>query len=249
MSHNCGIQRAHMGGALSCVELLAVLYKDVLNFDRDKWDERDRFFLSKAHSIMAQYAAMKQVGLLEQSDIDIAQTAASPLKKHPKMDIDKGIEVSGGSLGQCLSIGVGTAMALRRKGNDHTKVYVLLGDGECNEGQIWEAVMSIKHYNLKNIVIIVDRNQLQNDGPVESIMNVGRLEDIFAGFGFETITVDGHNCEEVKAAFEKETKLQKVIIADTVKGKGVSFAEGVVEWHTNILTDELYERAMKEQED
>ncbi len=249
MSYNCGNMGAHLGGSMSCVEILAVLYSKFLRMDKENpyWEERDRFIMSKAHAVMAQYAALRQIGFLSDDDLDHAMTSGSILLKHPKMNITYGIEFSGGSLGQGLSLGVGTAIALKRKGLIHSKVYVLVGDGECDEGSIWEAAALAGHRKLNNLVVIVDCNRLQNDGTTDQILDKGSLELRWKSFGFITCTVDGHSLTELEEAFSTQYQESPLaILANTVKGKGVSFAENVVEWHASTLTKQLYEQALEE---
>lgn len=243
MGYNCGTMGAHIGGSMSVVEIMAVLYSDIMRHDGE---ERDRFIMSKAHSVMALYAALHQIGKITDEEILAGMKQGSFLYKHPRMNLTKGIEFSGGSLGQGLSLGVGTAMALKRKGNDTSKVYVVVGDGECNEGAIWEAASSASHYCLDNLIVIVDLNGLQNDGTTEDVLNFSDMQKKWEAFGFEAQMVDGHDVAQLKDALSVVSKKPRVIIAKTVKGKGVSFAENVVDWHAAYLTKELYEQAMEE---
>lgn len=248
MALHAGKKGAHIGGSMSSMEILAVLYGEVMRYDvkRPEWEERDRFIMSKAHSAIGLYAALHYAGLVSDADIDAAMQGEAVLYKHPRLDIGRGIEFSGGSLGQGLALGAGSAMALRRRGNQNAKVYVLLGDGECDEGSVWEAAASVIHFDLTQLTVIVDKNRLQNDGTTDEIMNIGKLADRWKSVGFDTICVDGHDVEAVRFALQKETKRPKAIIADTVKGKGVSFAENVVAWHISYLTEEMYLKAMEE---
>ena len=245
MSLNCGKMGAHLGGSLSCVDILAVLFTEKMHHEGEN---RDRFIMSKAHSAMALYAALKQVGKIKEDDIQEAMKKGSFLFKHPKINIPKGIEFSGGSLGQGLSLGVGTALAIKIKGIA-ARTYVLVGDGECDEGSVWEAAMSASHYNLNNLVVIVDRNGLQNDGTTDDIMNLQNMQMKWNAFGFDTYCINGHDIEQIRDALSKESLCHPIaIIANTIKGKGVSFAENVVEWHASFLTQDLYEKAMEEVE-
>lgn len=245
MAHNCGTMGAHLGGSMSAVDVLAVLYTQIMENDGDL---RDRFIMSKAHSVMAQYAALHQVNKITDEEISKAMMPGSFLYKHPCMNIDKGIEFSGGSLGQGLSLGAGTAWALKKSGNCKSRVFVLVGDGECNEGAIWEAAAAIAQYNLNNLTVIVDCNKLQNDGMTEEILNFNNMAERWTSFGFETCEIDGHNHAEIFKALSKQGDKPRAIIAHTVKGKGVSFAENVVDWHASYLTDALYEKAVGELE-
>lgn len=243
MAHNCGTMGAHLGGSMSAVDILAVLYTQIME---NEGDLRDRFIMSKAHSVMAQYAALHQINKITDEEISKAMMPGSFLYKHPCMNVDKGIEFSGGSLGQGLSLGAGTAWALKKSGNCKSRVFVLVGDGECNEGSIWEAAAMIAQYHLNNLTVIIDCNKLQNDGKTEEVLNFNNMAERWSAFGFETCEIDGHNHEEIREALSKQGDRPRAVIAHTVKGKGVSFAENVVEWHASYLTDALYEKAMGE---
>ena len=252
MSLAAGKTGAHLGGSMSCIEILTVLFSDFIKLDRSGTDaeERDRFILSKGHAAPTYYAVLNKKGLISDELIETFKNNGSLLTGHPSVNEETaklGIECSTGSLGQGISFAAGVAYALKLKKNSSSKVYVLLGDGECNEGSVWEAVMSAAHYKLDNLCIIIDKNQLQYDGKTEDVMNMGNLEEKFKAFGCETRVVDGHNVEELYRAFEHiPDEKPYVVIADTVKGKGVSFAEGVASWHHSILTNELYEKAIDE---
>lgn len=248
MTYSAGKNGAHAGGALSIVEILAVLYLAVMNYDsiNTKKDDRDRLVLSKGHGVMALYAALKQKGVLK--DLTSFKKNDTILYAHPSLNMEIGIECSSGSLGMGLSFGVGQALALKKKQNP-AHVYVIMGDGECDEGSVWEAAMSASHYNLDNLTVIIDSNKLQYDGHIEDIMALGSLEDKWKAFGWETFSVDGHSVEELYSALKKEGKGPKAIIANTVKGKGVSFMENNVIWHNSSLSASDYEKAMQEQEE
>ena len=249
MTYNTGLVGAHIGGSLSLAEIMAVLYsKANINKDNLNNENRDRIILSKGHGVIAQYAAMKQVGIITYEDILTFKKNDSLLSAHPSMNRPQGIEFSSGSLGQGLSLGVGVCLALKRKNNLTSKVFVILGDGECNEGSVWEAVMSAAHYNLNNLIVIVDKNKFQYDGNTFDIMNMDNLEGKFKSFNWDVVTVNGHNCNEIFGAINKVHYKPLAIIADTVKGKGVSFIENDYKWHNHRLTDVQYEQAMKEQE-
>lgn len=247
MTYSVGSTGAHAGGAMSMVEILAVLYLAVMKYDVEntRWEQRDRFVLSKGHGVMALYAALKQKGVLK--NLESFKKNDSALSAHPSMNMDIGIECSSGSLGMGLSFGVGQALALKKKDNS-AHVYVVLGDGECDEGSIWEAAMSGSHYNLDNLTVIVDKNQLQYDGSTEEILALGSLEKKWEAFGWKTYSVDGHSVEELYDALTVKCDSPKVIIANTVKGRGVSFMENNVVWHNNNLSEQNYEKAMQEQE-
>lgn len=250
MTYNVGVTGAHIGGALSMIEIMSALYIGVIKFDvaNPIWDERDRFILSKGHGAIAQYAALKQIGLLTDKDLGTFKKNDTKLYAHPSMDLSNGIEFSSGSLGQGLSLGVGTALALKRKGNHRSRVFVLLGDGECNEGSVWEAVASASNYQLDNLTVIVDKNGLQYDGITDEILNMGNLGEKFTSFGWNVVTVYGHSIEDLLDAFSVKSNDPKVIIANTVKGKGVSFMENNPAWHNGRLTEKQYVEAMKEQD-
>ena len=248
MSLRCGTMGAHLGGSMSAVEIMAVLYLEFMNnsTENSNKDTRDRFIMSKAHSSMVLYAALHQIGMLTDEEIANAMINNDILFKHPKMNVPKGIEFSGGSLGQGLSLGVGTALALKLKGLAEPKVYVMLGDGECDEGSVYEAAVSAAHYQLDNLVVIVDCNKLQNDGTTHQIMDKNNIAERWKVFGYSVIEVDGHDIEQLYDAFSKKVKGPVAIIANTVKGKGVSFAENIIDWHAGYLTKELYDKAMLE---
>ena len=238
----------HFGGSLSVVEILAALYGGVMTFDpANPGDERrDRFIFSKGHGVMAQYAALKQLGLLTEDQLLSYKKTDSVVSAHPAMNPEMGIEFSSGSLGQGLSQGVGVALALRLKGNDSSRVFVLLGDGECDEGSIWEAAMSAASYRLGNLVAIVDKNGLQYDGGTEEVLAIDDLPAKWRAFGWESADVDGHDVAALVAALGAKSGRPLAVIAHTVKGKGVSFMENAAQWHHAILTQKLYDQAMDE---
>lgn len=247
MTYSVGNTGAHIGGSLSLVEIFAALYfcgqgvhKDSL-FDTN----RRRIILSKGHGIMAQYAAMKQADIIDDETLMTFKKPDSALQAHPSKNDNLGIEFSSGSLGQGLSQGVGVALALEKKNND-SEVYVVVGDGECDEGSVWEAAMSAAHFKLKNLTVIVDVNHLQYDGDTKQIMNLESLENKWQAFGWEVVSVDGHSVESIGSAMLKKAQRPKAIIADTIKGKGISFMENNPQWHNGRLTQELFEKAMVE---
>jgi transketolase len=248
MGYNCGTS-AHFGGGLSMVEILTTLYSNILNYDiqNTSWDDRDRFILSKGHGVLGFYASLYVFGLIGKNEIASFQQDESEFIAHPIMDLKYGIESSNGSLGHGLSLGVGVAMAAKLKKKDF-KVYVMLGDGECNEGSVWEAVMCAYHHNLNNLVAIVDRNSMQNDGESKDVMSFFSLEKAWEGFGWNVISVDGHNFNELEKGLLLKDDLTKptVVIANTTKGKGISFMENVPSWHHGKLTENTYEQAISE---
>jgi transketolase len=222
-------QSGHIGGCFSAVDLLTVLYyyKMRLDLSNPDWSLRDRFILSKGHSAPLLYAILIDIGFLEEDEFSSLRKIDSRLPGHPHMKITPGVDISSGSLGMGLSAGVGIALAAKLDNNDF-QTFVLLGDGELQEGQIWEAVMTASHFRLNNLTAIVDKNNLQTDSPVKSIKNCGNIAEQFKAFGWNVIEIDGHNIRKIIHAFdllELETSKPTVIIAETCKGKGVSFME------------------------
>lgn len=249
MANSCG-QRVHMGGSLSMAELLTVLYKDVMHFDatNPRWDERDRFILSKGHCVLAYYAVLAECGLIGEEELNTFQQDGSKLGAHPTMNLDLGIESSNGSLGQGISMAVGLAKAAKIR-NKAYKVYVVIGNGESNEGSVWEAAMLAPQWNLDNLTVIMDNNHMQSDGESNNILALNGMKNIWASFGFHVEEIDGHNIAEICNAFAASSAGKpKIIIGNTVKGHGISFMENNNDWHHNRLTDKLYEAASMELE-
>jgi len=248
VSHSCNMS-AHLGGGLSMVEITATLYGSVLNFDAKNptWPDRDRFILSKGHGVLGYFSALCAAGVFSDEKFATFQSNESDLIAHPVMKLELGIESSNGSLGQGLSMAVGMAVAAKKLGKSH-RVYVLVGDGECNEGSVWEAAMSAAHFKLDNLTAIVDYNQLQSDGAGATIMSPGDMASKWEAFGWKTCRVDGHSIPELLNAFNHTPNPEqpKVLVARTVKGKGVPFMENNNEWHHNRLTKVHYERALLE---
>lgn len=251
MSLAAGKNGAHLGGGLSMIEIIATLYMGVMNYKKSDlhWEERDRFILSKGHGVLALYTALEQAGILTEHELLEFKSNETFLTGHPTMNIDKGIEFSSGSLGQGLSLGVGTCLALRRKGNAKSKCYVLLGDGECNEGSVWEAAMCANQYNLNRLVAVIDRNKLQYDGETSEIMRMDNMKMRWEAFGWKALEVDGHDIGQLYDALTYASDKPLVVIADTVKGKGISFMENNPVWHHAVLTQRQYEQAMHELEE
>ena len=244
---------AHLGGGLSMVEIMATLYAHILNFDKVNpyWPERDRFILSKGHGVLGYYSALLAVGFIDEKKYNTYLTNESDLISHPIMNLDLGIESSNGSLGQGLSMAIGVAYAAKKDKDLNYKAYVLLGDGECNEGSVWEAVMLAPQLMLDNLIAIVDYNKLQSDmTPSCDIINFGNLAAKFESFGWDVYDVDGHDIVQLVGAFKANHAAgrPKMIVANTIKGKGVSFMENNNEWHHNILTKSKYELALAELE-
>jgi transketolase len=248
MAYNAGNNGAHLGGGLSAIELFAVLYHFVMKIDPNNpdSDSRDRLILSKGHAVLAYYTVLESMGFLTQNDLDQFETNGFFLHGHAAKNISKGIEFSGGSLGLGISFGVGVAIALKKR-ELKSHVYIIVGDGECDEGIVWEALMSASHFNLTNITVIVDHNKLQSDGPIQDIMNLSPLSEKFEAFGFYVQEVDGHNIKQLCNVFQtRNNNKPNVIISHTVKGKGVSFIENKKEWHHSKINQKQYEQAMEE---
>ena len=242
----------HTGGSLSAADIVTALYFSKMRYrpDEPNWKERDRFILSKGHAAPLLYAVLAMAGFFDISMLKTLRKLGSPLQGHPCSRVLPGIEISTGSLGQGLSISNGIAIGLKID-KLSSRVYCLLGDGEIQEGQVWEAAMTAAHYRLDNLCAIVDHNGLQIDGPVSKVKAIEPVASKWRAFGWHVIEVDGHNMEEVVNAFdEAEKKKEKptMIIAHTVKGKGVSFFEGKVEYHGVAPTHEELEKALKELE-
>ena len=239
----------HPGGSLSSVEILAALYLRVMKHDPEnaQWPDRDRFVLSKAHAVPVLYAYLAECKYFDESEINTFRQLNSRLQGHSKMGSVPGVEMSGGSLGQGLSFSIGHLLAARLDNRDY-RVFCLMGDGEQDEGQVWEAAMSAAHYGLDHLTAIIDRNGVQNDGHVNDIMRQDPLPDKWAAFGWDVIEIDGHNQAAVIEALEKpnDTGKPRVIIAETVKGKGVSFMQGTAAWHGRAPNKDERERALAE---
>ncbi len=240
----------HPGGSLSAADLFVYLYFEELNIDpRDpQMEGRDRFVLSKGHTAPGLYAALAHRGFFPIEDLETLRHTGSYLQGHPDMKCIPGIDMSTGSLGQGLSTAVGMALAAKMDQKDY-RVYAMCGDGEIQEGQIWEAAMFAGHRKLDNLVVIVDHNKLQIDGKVEDVCSPYPIDKKFEAFHFHSITIDGHNFDEMDAAFKeaRQTKgMPTVIIANTIKGKGISFMEDAAEWHGKAPKEEEFNVAMED---
>ncbi|MBC8576573.1 transketolase [Yanshouia hominis] len=246
-------QSGHPGGAFSSAEITAALYYGEMNIDpkNPKWPDRDRYILSKGHACPIQYAALGLLGYFPEEKLHTLRQEGSILQGHPDMKKCPGIDISTGSLGQGLSCGVGMALAGKRDGKDY-RVFVIVGDGELDEGQIWEAVMAGNAWNLDNLVIILDNNGLQLDGTTDQVIPHLDLTKKFEAFGYETYEIDGNDMEQVVETLKKidasTTGRPKCINAHTVKGKGVSFMENQLGWHGMAPNAEQYATAMEELE-
>lgn len=249
MALAAGANSSHFGSGLSIIEITATLFGAIMRYDRDnpEWGQRDRFILSKGHGVLGYYTALAEAGFVPVEDLLTFEKTESYLVGHPVINREKGIEFSNGSLGMGLSLGIGVALAGKRKNNKY-RVYVLIGDGECNEGSIWEAAMAASQFKLDNLVAIIDKNNFQLGGLNKDIMSVGDLIAKWLSFGWDALEVDGHNVGDLYDVFSKTNKPEKplVIVAHTIKGKGVSFAENNNAWHHAVLTKLQYEIAVAE---
>ena len=248
MALAAGNTGSHLGGGLSCIEILAVLYGEVMYVSPEDYKnpKRDRFLPSKNHCVLAHFPALSEAGFLPKTELLEYKKDGGRMTGYPR-DLKLGLEYSGGSLGMAISVGIGLALASKEKkyGN---RIYVLLGDGELNEGSNWEGLMSAAHYKLSNLTVIIDRNHLAYDGDTEKVMALGDLHGKMESFGCQTLDCNGHNINSLLKAFEQQGKEDKptVIIADTIKGKGVSFIENRPEWHHKSISQEQYEEAVRQ---
>jgi len=251
-----GAKSGHPGGSLSIVEILSVLYFKCLKHDpkwnkSPDWEDRDRFILAKGHASAALYAVLAETGYFKKEELKTFRTLHSRLQGHPSYGILPGIEVSTGSLGQGLSMACGVALGLRLDKKE-SHVFTILGDGETQEGQVWEAAMTAAHYKLGNLTAIIDRNCLQIDGSTECIMSLGKISKKWTAFGWQVLEIYGHDHQEIFEALQKsrligkQNNLPVVIVANTVKGKGVSFMENNASWHGKAPNDEEFKIAIEE---
>lgn len=242
----------HPGGSLSCTDILTYLYFEQMNIkvDEPKWDLRDRFVMSKGHCAPALYAALANKGFFPVEDLKTLRKSDSYLQGHPDMKKIPGVDMSTGSLGQGISAAAGMALSAKLSNKDYN-VYTILGDGELHEGQVWEALLFAAGKGLTNLCVIVDNNDLQIDGRLAEVNSPYPLKEKFEAFGFNTIEIDGHNFEEIEAAFKNFISCNDkptLILAKTIKGKGVSFMEDVCSWHGKAPGEEEYKKAMAELE-
>lgn len=237
----------HPGGSLSAVEILACLYYYKMKIDpqNPNWEDRDRFVLSKGHAAPAYYAVLADKGFFHREELLNFRQLRSILQGHPDAKKTPGVDASTGSLGQGLSIAVGMALGARLRGKD-INVYALLGDGELQEGQVWEAFMSAAHYRLLNLTVLIDNNGLQLDGSTDEVMSLGNIKEKLMSFGFECIEVDGHSIPDIIRALDLPASKPKCILCKTVKGKGVSFMENQVGWHGKAPSREEAKIALSE---
>ena len=245
-----GAKSGHPGGSLSSVEILTALYFDEMNIDptNPKMEDRDRFVLSKGHAAPVLYSALARRGYFPVEELSTLRKFKSRLQGHPSIQYLPGIDMSTGSLGQGVSAAVGMALAGKIDENDY-RVYTLLGDGELEEGQVWEAAMCAAHYKLNNLTAFIDFNGLQIDGDITKVMNPCPIDKKFEAFGWNVLVIDGHNYEEIIDAIEKAKECKDkptAVVCNTVKGKGVSFMENQAAWHGTAPSKEQCETALKE---
>jgi len=241
----------HTGGSLSNTDVLTALYYRIMNIDpaNAKWSERDRFIASKGHSVESLWCILADKGFFPKEELETFSQFGTRLIGHPNNKVP-GIEMNTGALGHGLAISVGMALAAK-KDNKSYKVFCLMGDGEQAEGSVWEAAMAGAHYKLDNLVGIIDRNRLQISGSTEEVMGLDPLDDKWRAFGWNVIAIDGNNMDEIVEVLENVPTIQEtptLIIANTIKGKGVSFAENVAQWHHHVPSDEQLEKALSELE-
>ena len=249
MANQCG-GNAHLGGALSVMEAMAVLYGAVMNDPGLPYEQRDKFILSKGHAVLALYTALAAFGRMDEGLLNTFMQDGSDLIAHPVMKPEIGLEASSGSLGQGISMAVGLALAAKKKGYTY-QTYVLCGNGEANEGSVWEACMSAVNFRLDNFTLFLDNNRMQSDGMSEDVMNIaGKYTGMLQALGFQVIEIDGNDVGQVYDAFmvPHEEGKPKAIVGNTVKGKGISFMENNNDWHHNRLTDTQLAAALSELE-
>ena len=242
----------HPGGSLSAADIFTYLYFKEMNVkpEQPDWEDRDRFVLSKGHCCPSLYATLALKGYFDWNELTVLRHVGAMLQGHPDMKGTPGIDMSTGSLGQGVSAACGMALAAKLDNKDY-RTYTVLGDGEVEEGQVWEAAMFASHNKLDNLVVIVDQNGLQIDGTVEEVAGIEPLDKKFESFGFEVIKIDGHDFEQIAASLDKAKTVKgkpTAILAKTIKGKGVSFMENQVGWHGVAPNDEQYKQAMAELE-
>ena len=251
MALEAGAHSSHFGGGLSIVDMTATLFGAVMNIrpKEPEWDGRDRFILSKGHGCLGYYTALHEAGFLTRDELMTFEKSDSFLYGHPVMKRDKGIEFSNGSLGMGMSLGIGVAVAAKRRGQDH-RCFVIIGDGESNEGSNWEAAMAAPHHKLDNLVVILDRNRHQQTGSNDEIMDVGDAPSKFRSFGWHVEEIDGHDAGALfdVLSVQRSDGIPLAVVANTLKGKGFSFSEDDNSWHHKILTKTQYEVAIEELE-
>ncbi len=244
-----GANSSHFGGALSICDIMSVLFSNEMkiNHKDPEFENRDRFILSKGHACLAYYSALSEIGFISKDELKTFEQDDSSLPGHPVLNRKLGIEFSNGSLGMGISLGIGVALSSKKK-NNNFNVFVIVGDGECNEGSVWEAAMAAPNFKLNNLYVIIDNNGFQQTGSNKDIMDTGDLTKKWESFGWYTKNIDGHNINEIFEFFQntKEINKPKALIARTVKGKGFSFSENDNNWHHSVLTKSLYDQAIEE---
>jgi len=251
MAYEAGSSSAHIGGALSIVEIISSLFSYKMRIDKNNpnWEDRDRFILSKGHACLAYYAALCEIGYILKDELKTFEKNETNLLGHPVINRKLGIDFSNGSLGMGLSLGIGVAIAAKKR-KKNFNVYVILGDGECNEGSVWEAAMAAAHFELDNLNIIIDKNNFQQTGSNNEIMKTESLKNKWNSFGWHTTEVDGHNIENLYDCLgDLNNNKPNAIVANTIKGKGFSFSENNNEWHHSVLSKSNYDKALKELEE
>ena len=247
MALSTGSNGSHIGGALSSMEIFSVLYTTA-NVRDMKAEDRDRIIVSKGHCVLSYYTALWQYGYITEEELNTFDTDGTHYHGHPSRNLEKGIEFSAGSLGLGLSYAVGVGIACKKKGLKN-RIYVVVGDGECDEGIVWEALMSISHYKLDNMTIIIDHNKYQLDGEIKDVMELSSLTEKMSAFGMEVISANGHSCEELTGALQVKASKPCVVIADTIKGNGVSFLINNKMAHQCPISRKQYEKAVSELEE
>ena len=247
LTYKAGKNGAHIGGALSSVEIFATLYGGVANITPENSEDpnRDRIIPSKGHCVLSYYSALMHAGFISQELIETFETNGTTMWGHPRRNLHRGIEFSAGSLGLGASFAVGVAKACKLKGLNN-RIFLLIGDGECNEGIVWEAMMFASHHNLNNLTVILDRNKLQLDAPTKDILDMESFEEKFKAFNFHVETVNGHSMQELCKSLSQRYERPNVVIADTIKGKGVSFLENNPACHHYVLKEKEYNLAIEE---
>jgi len=235
----------HIGSALSCTDIISTLYFKVMNISKPISNDRDYFLLSKAHSAMALYGTLYEKDFLDKKTIEGYYQNGGTLPAHTDRDTSDFIEISAGSLGHGLPIALGIANSIKLK-NESNKVFVLLGDGEMQEGSVWEAAMLAPKLGVDNLTIFIDHNNLQGYGRATELVEFYPVKEKWESFGWETYVIDGHDCKEIERVSKIQSSKPKAIICNTTKGKGVSFMEDELIWHYFIVTDEIKEQALKE---
>jgi transketolase len=250
-AYKAGARSAHLGGALSCVEIISSIfvYFNLANKNNIKDDNRDRFILSKGHACLAYYASLNEVGLIDDEEMNTFEEDGSNLLGHPVANKSLGIDFSTGSLGMGLSIGIGLAIASMKK-NNNFKTFVILGDGECNEGSVWEAAMAAPNLRVKNLVAIIDKNRFQQTGTNLEIMSIDPIEEKWKSFGWNVRSLNGHDIPSIINYFQSlNFEKPNLLVANTIKGKGFSFSENNNDWHHGTISKKIYEEALKELEE